>query len=51
MEGRVTGRIEGDDYVWRQFGTEISRRPLAEVRADRKFAKALERNGHWERPE
>ena len=49
MQGRVIGAVEGDDYVWRQGGNELARKPLSDL--GKKFDKALDRNKHWERPQ
>jgi len=49
MKGRVTGTVEGDNYVFRQGGVVLRSVPLSEI-AGRKFDKATKRNG-WERPE
>jgi len=50
MEGRVIGRIEGDQYVWRQGETLLKAIPIEEA-AGKKFASALLRNKRWERPD
>lgn len=51
MQGRIVGAVEGSDYVWRQFGEVIARKPLSDVVGSQRFEKALKRNKRWERPD